>query len=199
MRYRFEVLPQIAAAKAIAIVREHTVNDGQRVIESLVKAKMPALEVTCTTPGAFDLTDSLRDSGALVGMGTVLSASEAVDAAHAGAKFIVTPNINADVIRTAHRHGLATLIGCGSATEIVTALELGADAIKVFPAEQLGMGFLKAIHGPLPWAPLIPVGGVDVDNAAEWLSAGGIAVGMGSKLTSGFIERNVKALLASIS
>jgi len=198
-RYKFEVVPAIAAAKAIAIVREHTAEDGRRVIESLVTAGMPALEVTCTTPGAFDLTDSLRDSAPLVGMGTVLSAAEAVDAAHVGARFIVTPNVSADVINTAHRHGLATIVGCGSATEIVSALELGADAIKVFPAEQLGTGFLKAIHGPLPWAPLIPVGGLDVDNAADWLVAGGIAVGIGSKLTSGLIEKNVAALLANIS
>ena len=205
MPYRFEVLPQVAAAKAIAIVREHTKADGRRVVDALVGAGMPALEVTCTTPGAFDLVDSLRDGNfgagsraVLVGMGTVLSAAEAVDAAHAGARFIVTPNVDADVVRVAHRHGLATMIGCGSATEIVTALELGADAVKVFPAEQLGLGFLKAIHGPLPWAPLIPVGGVDANNAAAWLKAGGIAVGLGSKLTAGVIEENVKNLLAGI-
>ena len=201
MTYRFEIMPQVAAAKAIAIVRESTRTDGRRVVDALVAAGMPALEVTCPTPGAFDLVDSLRDGVALVGMGTVLSASEAVDAAHAGALFIVTPNVDADVIRAAHRHGLATIIGCGTATEIVTALEYGADACKVFPAEQLGMGFIKAIHGPLPHAPLIPVGGVDVANAADWLNAGAVAVGMGSKLTKGdatIIASNVKTLLANL-
>jgi len=197
--YRFEIMPQVAAAKAIAIVREHSAAEGARVVDALVGAKMPALEVTCTTPGAFDLVESLRDGRTLVGVGTVLSASEAVDAAHAGARFIVTPNLDADVVRAAQRHGLATIIGCGTATEIVEALQLGADACKVFPAEQLGMGFLKAIHGPLPWAPLIPVGGVDVANASDWLKAGGVAVGLGSKLTSGDIAANVATLLAGLA
>jgi len=199
--YRFEVLTRVAAEKAIAIVREPTADAGRRVVDALVRAGMGCLEVTCTTPGAFDLVDSLRGGACLVGMGTVLSPSEAVEAAHAGASFVVTPNVDPDVIHTAHRHGLAALIGCGTATEIVTALEHGADAIKVFPAEQLGPGFLKAVHGPLPWAPLIPVGGVDADNAASWLAAGGIAVGLGSKLTVGddaAIAERVRRLRAAL-
>jgi len=194
MAYRFEVMPRLVAAKAVAIVRERSATEGRRVVDALTGAGMGALEVTCTTPGAFALVESLRDGATLVGVGTVLSASEAVDAAHAGASFIVTPNFEPAVITAAHRHGLAAIVGCGTATEIVRALEAGADACKVFPAEQLGMGFLRAIHGPLPWAPLVPVGGVDAANAADWLAAGGIAVGLGSKLTSGDVAANVATL-----
>jgi len=194
MTYRFEVMPRLVAAKAVAIVRERSATEGRRVVDALTGAGMGALEVTCTTPGAFALVESLRDGATLVGVGTVLSASEAVDAAHAGASFIVTPNFEPAVITAAHRHGLAAIVGCGTATEIVRALEAGADACKVFPAEQLGMGFLRAIHGPLPWAPLVPVGGVDAANAADWLAAGGIAVGLGSKLTSGDVAANVATL-----
>ena len=194
MAYKFEVMPRLVAAKAVAIVRERSATEGRRVVDALTGAGMGALEVTCTTPGAFALVESLRDGATLVGVGTVLSASEAVDAAHAGASFIVTPNFEPAVITAAHRHGLAAIVGCGTATEIVHALEAGADACKVFPAEQLGMGFLRAIHGPLPWAPLVPVGGVDAANAADWLAAGGIAVGLGSKLTSGDVAANVATL-----
>ena len=183
--YRYDIMTRIEKEKAIAIVRQDSAEKGRRVVSVLVDSGISILEVTCGTPGAFDLVDSLRDSTALVGMGTVLSASDAVSAAHAGARFIVTPNVDPDVIQAAHRHGLAALIGCATATEILTALSFGADAIKVFPAEQLGTGFLAAIHGPVPWAPLIPVGGVDVDNARTWLDAGAIAVGLGSHLTSG--------------
>ena len=183
--YRYDVMARIAEEKAIAIVREGSAEKGRRVVSVLADAGISVLEVTCTTPGAFDLVDSARDGTALLGMGTVVSASDAVTAAHAGARFIVTPNVDSDVIRAAHRHGLAALVGCATPTEILTALASGADAIKVFPAAQLGMGFLAAIHGPVPWAPLIPVGGVDVDNARAWLDAGAIAVGLGSHLTSG--------------
>jgi len=199
--FRFEVMSHIAQYKAIAIVREKTADRGRQVASAVVKAGLGAVEVTCTTPAAFDIIEGMRGQAAVIGAGTVLSPSEAVSAAHAGATFIVTPNVDADVIRTAHRHGLAAIIGCGTASEIVTALELGADAIKVFPAEQLGMGFLGAIHGPLPWAPLIPVGGVDPSNAAAWLAAGGLAVGMGSRLTAGddaTITTNVQTLLKNI-
>ena len=200
--YRYETMARVAAGKAIAIVREPSAEAARRVVADLVGAGMPILEVTCTTPGAFDLVDSLRQADTLVGMGTVLSPAEAVSAAHAGAQFIVTPNVDPAVIATAHRHGLAALIGAASATEIVTALQAGADAIKVFPAEQLGFGFLSAIHGPLPWAPLIPVGGVDVANARAWLNTGAIAVGLGSKLTRGdqaTIQRTVADLLQAVS
>ena len=183
--YRYDVMNRIAEEKAIAIIRERSAEQGRRVVSVLIDAGISVLEVTCTTPGAFDLVDSVREGPALVGMGTVVSASEAVSAAHAGASFIVTPNVDTDVIHTAHRHGLAALVGCATASEILTALTAGADAIKVFPAEQLGRGFLAAIHGPIPWAPLIPVGGVDVTNARAWLDAGGIAVGLGSRLTAG--------------
>jgi len=200
--YRYDIMGHIAQEKMIAIVREASAAQGHRVVSALMNAGISVLEVTCTTPGAFDVVDSLRDGQALVGVGTVLSASEAVDAAHAGARFIVTPNVDPDVIRTAHRHGLAALVGCATASEILTGLEAGADAIKVFPAEQLGMGFLAAIHGPVPWAPLIPVGGVDVSNARAWLGAGAVAVGLGSRLTAGddaAIAERVRALKSQIS
>ena len=226
--YRYETMTRLAEGRVVAIVREGNRADGRRVATLLSGLGFPALEVTATTPGAYDIVEELCGSrtpvgtpvgtlvggpvggpvgapvgtpvGTLVGVGTVLSASQAVDAAQAGAYYVVTPNCCPEVIQSAHRHGLAALVGCATPTEIVTALQAGADAIKVFPADTLGPQFLTAVHGPLPWAPLVPVGGVTVENARTWLDHGAVAVALGSGLTKGTddqIAGRVRQLLAN--
>ena len=200
--YRYETMSRLVEGRVVAIVREGSRGEGRRVVSLLVELGVPALEVTATTPGFYDLVAEVSGGRALVGVGTVLAASQAVDAAQAGASYVVTPNCCPEVIRAAHRHGLAALVGCATPTEIVTALEAGADAIKVFPAETLTPAFLTAVHGPLPWAPLIPVGGVTVDNARTWLDHGAVAVALGSALTKGTdpeIAERVRQLLTNIT
>ncbi len=201
MRYRWQVMAAIEAARVVAIVRERTEVDAVRAVEAVVGAGLPVVEVTMTTPGVLRIVERLRGTDTLVGVGTALSPGEVAAAAGAGARFVVTPNLSVEVITTAHRHGLAALVGCATPTEIVQALEAGADAVKLFPASALGIDYLTAVRATLPWAPIIPTGGVNEANAAEWIAAGGVALGMGSGLTRGGeaeVRSRVAALRASL-
>ena len=195
--YRWEIMAAVAAARVVAIVRERTEEVAARAVDVVVGAGLPVVEVTMTTPGALRIVARLRDSSTLLGLGTALSAGEVAAAAGAGARFVVTPNLSEDVIATAHRHGLAALVGCATPTEIVRALEAGADAVKLFPASTFGLEHLKALHNTLPWAPIVPTGGVTDANAADWIAAGGIAVGMGGGLTRG-TEAEVRARVSAL-
>lgn len=184
MPYRWQVMSTIADAKFVAIVRSGDRGHAAELVEALIDGGSRVVELTMTTPGALDLVERFADR-ALVGVGTVLSAGQVAAAATAGARFIVTPNLEPEVVTHAHRFGLSTLIGCATTSEVVRALELGADAVKLFPAVQLGPDYLRALHTPIPWAPVIPTGGVSVDNAREWLDAGAVALGIGGTLCAG--------------
>jgi 2-dehydro-3-deoxyphosphogluconate aldolase/(4S)-4-hydroxy-2-oxoglutarate aldolase len=187
MVYRHEAMARIAKERVIAIVRQPTAESARQVCAALIRSDMGCIEVTTSTPDWEDLVRELS-SQALAGAGTVLDPSQAVRAAEAGAAFVVTPNFDRAVIAAAHRHGLATVVGCGTATEALAALEAGADAVKLFPASSLGPGFLKALHGPVPWAPCVPTGGVSVETVADWMAAGALAVAMGASLVIGSPE-----------
>lgn len=202
MRYRWQVMAAVEAARVVAIVREQTEQDAVRAVDAVIGAGLPVVEVTMTTPGAVRVVERLRGTDTLVGVGTALSPGQVAAAADAGARFVVTPNLCVDVITTAHRHGLAALVGCATPTEIVRALEAGADAVKLFPASALGLDHLRALRTTLPWAPIVPTGGVTEANAADWIAAGGIAVGMGGGLTRGSeaqVRARVTALRASLT
>lgn len=137
-----------------------------------------------TTPSALrgieQATDELDD--VLMGAGTVLDAPTARQAILAGAQFIVTPTVEPDVIEMAHRYGVVVIPGAMTPTEILTAWEMGADMVKVFPASILGPGYLKAVHGPLPQIPLVPTGGITAENAGEFIRAGAALVCAGGWL-----------------
>jgi 2-dehydro-3-deoxyphosphogluconate aldolase / (4S)-4-hydroxy-2-oxoglutarate aldolase len=114
-----------------------------------------------------------------------LDAATARLAILAGARFIVSPGLHPGVVETAHRYGAAVLPGAQTPTEVERALSAGADAVKVFPAAQLGPGWLSAVRAALPHAPLVPTGGITPDTAGQWLDAGALAVGVGGALTAG--------------
>jgi 2-dehydro-3-deoxyphosphogluconate aldolase/(4S)-4-hydroxy-2-oxoglutarate aldolase len=119
----------------------------------------------------------------MLGAGTVLEPETARLAILAGAQFIISPSVNVDTIRLCQRYQVLSMPGVMTPTEIVTALEAGADIIKIFPAEIFGPAYIKALKAPLPQAPLMPTGGVSVDNLADWFANGATAVGIGSSLT----------------
>ncbi|TYB53172.1 bifunctional 4-hydroxy-2-oxoglutarate aldolase/2-dehydro-3-deoxy-phosphogluconate aldolase [Nonomuraea sp. PA05] len=122
---------------------------------------------------------------ALVGAGTVLDEAAARAAVEAGARFLVAPGLNPAVIRTGHRYGVPVFPGVATPTEIVRALEEGADAVKLFPASAVTPSWLRDVRAALPQTPAIPTGGVTLENAPDWIAAGAVACGMGSALTSG--------------
>ena len=155
------------------------------VAEALLAGGVEVLEVTFTVPKAHRVLEQVADKlgdKVLLGAGTVLDPETARIALLAGAKFIVSPAVNLDVIQLCHRYDAAIMPGAFTPTEIVTAWEAGADIVKIFPSDFVGPAYLKAIHGPLPQVRLMPTGGVNLNTAIEFLKAGACALGVGGSL-----------------
>lgn len=173
MSWRWEASARIAQRRVVAIVRADAAAVAEQVGDAVIEAGLDVLEVPLTTPDALGAIERLsrRHPGALIGAGTVLDAASARLAILAGARFLVSPSLTLDVIATGHRYGVAVLPGVQTPTEVVAALEAGADLIKLFPADEHAPGYVRAIRAALPQAPLVPTGGVDASNAATWLAA----------------------------
>lgn len=154
-----------------------------------------AIEIAFTVPGAHKVIESLVEvfgNDLLVGAGTVLDSETARIAILAGAKYIVSPVFDLDTAKLCNRYQIPYMPGCMTLTEMITAMEAGADIIKVFPGSVFGPSFIKAIKDPLPQAVLMPTGGVNLDNVDEWISNGCVAVGVGGSLTKGSKEEITK-------
>ncbi|MCI0524603.1 MAG: bifunctional 4-hydroxy-2-oxoglutarate aldolase/2-dehydro-3-deoxy-phosphogluconate aldolase [Acidobacteria bacterium] len=180
-----QVLELIEAGRIVAILRGDFGGREAEIVNVLVEAGVTAVEVTLNSPNAFNSINRLSasfGSRIAVGAGTVLRVDEVERAAGVGARFIVSPNRNVSVIETTKRLGLVSLPGCFTPSEIVEALDAGADAAKLFPARSLGIDFVKAVRGPLPYARLVPTGGVTPEAARDYLAAGAWALGVGSEL-----------------
>ncbi|MEU4604489.1 bifunctional 4-hydroxy-2-oxoglutarate aldolase/2-dehydro-3-deoxy-phosphogluconate aldolase [Kribbella sp. NPDC023972] len=179
-----DLLAELQRRKVLAIIRTDDPDRALECVHTLVDAGITALEISLTTPGGVDAIAKARaeyDASILIGAGTVVTPAQADAVAAAGAGFAVTPAIT----RGAHRSvelGLPVLCGALTPTEVVAALDLGATAVKIFPAKVYGPGYLRELRGPLPDAPLIAVGGVDAQSAPEYLAAGALAVGVASPL-----------------
>lgn len=176
----------ILERRMVAIVRAGTADAALQMAEACIAGGITALEVAFTTPDTLEVIKTLHQRhgpDVLLGAGTVLDPETARLAILAGARFIISPGVNPDTIRLCQRYQVLSMPGVMTPTEIVTALEAGADIIKIFPAEVFGPAYIKALRAPLPQAPLMPTGGVSVDNLAAWFENGALAVGIGSSLT----------------
>lgn len=183
--FKAEILERIYTQVIFGIVRTHGMESAVETAGALIEAGFSVLEVSMTTPGALDALRELTAGhpGALIGAGTVLDGLSARMAVDAGASFIVSPNLSEEVIITGSRYGLPVIPGVATPSEVVRAMEMGADVVKAFPGSVLGTGFIRALKGPIPRARVIPVGGVDASNLAEWIKAGAYALGLGRGLT----------------
>jgi len=172
----------------IPIIRASSADVVLPVAEALLHAGLPVVEITMTVPNAIDAIGAVAKrfgSKVLVGAGTVTDAATAQRAVDAGATFIVTPGLVPDVIEAAQRAGVAVLPGALTPSEVFEAFRLGGDMVKVFPVQSLGgASYLRALRGPFPDIPLVPTGGVTLDNVAEMFQAGAAAVGVGTELIS---------------
>ena len=168
----------------VAVIRAESFTQLLDVSEALREGRVQCIEIAMTTPNALEAIEEAvgKLENVLMGAGTVLDAATARQAILAGAKFLVTPTVELDVIEAARRYGVVVIPGAMSPTEILTAWEMGADMVKVFPASILGPGYLKAVHGPLPQIPLVPTGGITADNAGEFIHAGAAMVCAGGWL-----------------
>ncbi|GAA3223344.1 bifunctional 4-hydroxy-2-oxoglutarate aldolase/2-dehydro-3-deoxy-phosphogluconate aldolase [Nonomuraea helvata] len=185
--FRWEIVRAVTEQRVFGIVRTSGPDEAVAAAEAVLDAGLRAVEVALTTPRALAAVAAVteRRPEALVGAGTVLDGAAARAAVEAGARFLVSPNLHREVIRTGHRYGVPVFPGVSTPTEIVQALEEGADAVKIFPASAVSPSWLRDVRAALPQVPAIPTGGVTLDNAPEWIAAGAVACGMGSALTSG--------------
>jgi 2-dehydro-3-deoxyphosphogluconate aldolase / (4S)-4-hydroxy-2-oxoglutarate aldolase len=185
---RAAAVAAIREARLIAIVRAPDAESALRTSRDLITAGVRVLEVSLTTPGAVGVIDVLvRDAlpGVLVGAGTVLTPADASAALDAGARFLISPAFAHDVVRAAHERDAAAIPGIMTPTEAVAATQAGADLVKLFPASSASPGVLRDLLQALPKLSVVPTGGVHIQDAADWIRAGAVAVGMGSALTSG--------------
>ncbi|HWM37877.1 MAG TPA: bifunctional 4-hydroxy-2-oxoglutarate aldolase/2-dehydro-3-deoxy-phosphogluconate aldolase [Streptomyces sp.] len=185
--YRWEIMRAVTAQRVLGIVRSSTPHEAVEAGEAVVDAGLGTVEVALTTPDALSAVTRLRETrpGAVVGAGTVLDEAAAGAAVRAGASFLVSPSLHPQVVRTGHRYGVPVIPGACTPTEIVRALEEGADAVKIFPASGAGPSWLRDVRAALPQLPAVATGGVTIESAPEWIAAGAVACGMGSALTSG--------------
>jgi len=186
---KIENLKRIEESGIVAVVRAENPDQALKIAEAVKAGGIQAIEITMTVPGAIDvikeLAETYSNNEILIGAGSVLDAETARCCILAGAEYIVSPALNEGVIRLCNRYQKVVIPGAMSITEVIKAMEAGADVVKVFPAILFGPKIIKAIKGPLPQAPLLPTGGVNIDNVAEWIKAGSFAVGAGSALTVG--------------
>jgi 2-dehydro-3-deoxyphosphogluconate aldolase/(4S)-4-hydroxy-2-oxoglutarate aldolase len=182
---------RLAGSKVIAVLRASQVSALAPVCDVLVEEGILSLELTLTTPGLLDALEELVErygNSADVGVGTVVTESEARRAMDCGAQYLVTPTMNLPVVDLAVRRKIAVFPGGLTPTELVAGWRAGATAVKIFPAETVGAGYLKHLRGPFPDLEAIPSGGVDLDATRAWLAAGAAAVSIGGPLLGDVLE-----------
>ena len=180
-----ETLSKIRSCGVVAVIRMEDRQRVKHVVDAIREGGVQCIEITMTVPGATDIISSLVEEApadVVIGAGTVTTAEDCRRVIDAGARFVVAPNLNVEVIETCRESGVVIAPGCFSPTEIFNGWEAGADLIKVFPASILGPKYFGKVGGPLPDIPLMPTGGVTVKNAGEWIQAGAVAVAIGSDL-----------------
>ena len=181
-----ENVQRLVDSGVVAVMRGANADTVVEVAAALKDGGVTAFEITADNPDAMGLiaqvSASFDDSEAIVGAGTVLDSATARAAITSGAEFVVGPTFDPGVVETCNRYGVPVAPGVLTPTEAVTAYEAGADIAKVFPASSMGPGHLSSIAGPLPQIPLMPTGGIDSDNVADYIEAGAAVVGAGSAI-----------------
>jgi 2-dehydro-3-deoxyphosphogluconate aldolase/(4S)-4-hydroxy-2-oxoglutarate aldolase len=173
------------AGQVIAVLRTTHASEYAPVIESLVAGGVRFIELTLTTKEVFDHLPDIRESfgdAAEIGVGTVTTTGQAECAMDVGAQFLVTPSMNLDIVQAAVARGLPIIPGGLTPTELHAGWSAGAAAVKVFPASTVGTDYIGQLRGPFPQMQLIPSGGVTIEDAPRWISAGALAVSLGGPL-----------------
>lgn len=184
-----QVISKIKEAGLVAVVRADSEDQAIRITEACIEGGVAGIELTFTVPFAHNTIETLAKrytkGEIILGAGTVLDPASARIAILSGAEYVVCPCVDLETIKLCNRYRIPVMPGCVTPTEVTTALEAGADIVKLFPADLFGPSAIKAIKGPLPQAQIMPTGGVDVNNVAQWIKAGAVAVGAGSSLLGG--------------
>ena len=184
---KLEQMHRIEECGIVAIIRANSSNELIEAAVAIQTGGVDVIEITMTTPDALQVISEVSarlGKAVLIGVGSVLDSETARAAILAGAEFVVSPVTKPDIIEICNRYGRVVIPGAFTPTEILYAWETGADYVKVFPSSGVGPSYIKDIKAPLPQIPLIPTGGINANNAAEFLNAGASALGVGSALVS---------------
>ncbi|MFZ1400063.1 MAG: bifunctional 4-hydroxy-2-oxoglutarate aldolase/2-dehydro-3-deoxy-phosphogluconate aldolase, partial [Candidatus Promineifilaceae bacterium] len=155
------------------------------MVAALVAGGVTGIEITYTTPNAAEVVAALAQrfgDEIVLGMGTLIQPAQADEAAQAGAQFLVSPHTEPALAQAMVATGLPVMMGAFTPSELMASVQLGSDVVKLFPGSLGGPAYMKALKGPFPNIPMMPTGGVDIDNIADWFAAGAVAVGAGSQL-----------------
>src|SRR5215210_6933413 len=181
-----QILSAMIEIGVVPVVRTPSAESAIRSIEAIHRGGIRAAEITMTVPGALRALEKVSDQfgdSIILGAGTVLDPETARACMLAGAQFFVTPSLNLKTIEIAQRYSKPIMPGALTPTEVLTAWEAGADAVKVFPASAVGGAkYIKALKGPFPQIQMIPTGGVNLETAADFLNAGACAIAVGGEL-----------------
>ncbi|MFV9568897.1 bifunctional 2-keto-4-hydroxyglutarate aldolase/2-keto-3-deoxy-6-phosphogluconate aldolase [Thermoanaerobacter mathranii] len=195
---KWEVLETIMQEGIIAVIRSETKEKAIKVAEALKKGGIKILEITMTVPGSIDiikeLSEKYKSQDIIIGAGTVLDRETSRLSILSGARFIVSPHLDIEIIKLCNIYKIPVIPGISSVKDIIKALEYGVDIMKLFPGEIMGPQAIKAFKGPIPQADFIPTGGVNLNNLKDWIKAGAVAVGVGSNLTKGQEEENYELI-----
>lgn len=179
------VLNKIQELGLLAVIRGPSPELTISMVEALVAGGVYGIEITYSTPDAPQVVETLArkfEDRILLGMGTLTEVEHAEQAIEAGAKFLVSPHCEKTLAEAMVATGVPVMIGALTPSEVMQAYRFGSDVVKVFPGSLVGPGYIKALRGPYPYIPMMPTGGVSVDNVAQWFAAGVFAVGAGSNL-----------------
>lgn len=204
------VLSEILKNKIVAIIRGADPDDILKIANVLQQGGINILEITLNSPNALNIIKELNNKmkdRILIGAGTVLNADAAKSSIEAGAKFIISPNVNIETIEITKQHGAVSIPGAYTPTEIVTAYSNGGDIIKIFAASNAD--YIKALRGPLSHIPMMPTGGINIENIKEFQKTGAVAFGIGTalvdtkhKITGEYLEivtENARKFVQAIS
>ncbi|GGG77932.1 bifunctional 2-keto-4-hydroxyglutarate aldolase/2-keto-3-deoxy-6-phosphogluconate aldolase [Paenibacillus radicis (ex Gao et al. 2016)] len=197
---KIRVLQQLADAGVVAVLRADSPEEVAEMARHAIKGGIKAIEITMTVPFALRAIEELSkqysssaspdaDNYAIIGVGTVLDPETARAAILSGAEFVVAPALNPDTIKLCNRYSIPMMPGTMTVHEIQSALELGADIVKLFPGNLFSPSVIPSIKGPLPQANIMPTGGVSLENLKDWIKAGAVAVGIGSDLTKEAVQK----------
>lgn len=186
---KFNTLSRIEEVGVVAVVRAESEDEAVKISKACIEGGIPAIEVTFTVPEADKVITSLKNKFSkeelIVGAGTVLDSETARIAILAGAQYIVSPGFDLESAKLCNRYQIPYMAGCMTITEMIKALEAGTDIIKLFPGSAFGPSMVKNVKAPLPQVPIMPTGGVSLENVDQWIKNGCIAVGVGGQLIEG--------------
>ncbi len=187
MLKKHKIITDILDVGIVAIVRTDKTEHAEAIVRSCMEGGLSAVEVTFTVEGASKILERLatKEQKCILGAGTVLDAATARIAILSGASYIVSPSFDIETAKLSNRYAVPYMAGCYTPTEIVQALDYGVDVIKLFPSNQFVPEIISSLKAPLPQANFMPTGGININNAGEWIQAGAVALGVGGDLLAG--------------